>query len=248
MEQKTLIEKACEVMHDAYEAAATKNGWETQERFRKPWSDVPEANKETMRAAVGALVQFLSSSKEGAQEGKALTDGSEAFNDLVGGMVEAMYGADVTVEEDDAWDMAAQALRFLRDKGYLHPLGELTMDFVYVARFPLGDGSWTFFKRNPSDDPDGFTSEQRVTKTVAEVQEMLSAHLPKVSEQDWVSDRAKVMEVLQRVVDALDRHQRASTMDPECSIEENLEYNASFSETLAALAFAKNMGITTTAP
>lgn len=53
------VERACEVMHDAYEAAAVQSGWETQERSRKPWSDVPEANKATMRAAVGALLDWL---------------------------------------------------------------------------------------------------------------------------------------------------------------------------------------------
>lgn len=49
------LEYLCEVMHDAYEAAAVKEGWETQERSRKPWSEVPEANKATMRAAVAAM-------------------------------------------------------------------------------------------------------------------------------------------------------------------------------------------------
>lgn len=52
------IEVACEVMHDAYEAAAVGAGWETQERSRKPWSEVPEANKATMRAAVSALLDW----------------------------------------------------------------------------------------------------------------------------------------------------------------------------------------------
>ena len=50
------VEAACEVMHDAYEAAAVGAGWETQEASRKPWADVPEANKVTMRAAVHALL------------------------------------------------------------------------------------------------------------------------------------------------------------------------------------------------
>lgn len=50
------LEKACEIMHDAYELAAVDSGWETQEASRKPWADVPEANKETMRAAVRALL------------------------------------------------------------------------------------------------------------------------------------------------------------------------------------------------
>lgn len=58
------IEEACRVMHDAYEAAAVGAGWETQEKSRVPWEDVPEANKETMRASVGALMEHLSNRLE----------------------------------------------------------------------------------------------------------------------------------------------------------------------------------------
>jgi hypothetical protein len=53
------VEQACEVMHDAYERAAVGTGWETNPASRKPWSDVPEANKQTMRAAVGALLDWI---------------------------------------------------------------------------------------------------------------------------------------------------------------------------------------------
>jgi len=53
------VEAACEVMHDAYEKAAVGAGWETNPASRKPWADVPEANKETMRAAVGALLEWI---------------------------------------------------------------------------------------------------------------------------------------------------------------------------------------------
>lgn len=53
------VEAACEVMHDAYELAAVVAGWETQQRSRKPWAEVPDANKVTMRAAVGALLSHL---------------------------------------------------------------------------------------------------------------------------------------------------------------------------------------------
>lgn len=53
------LEDACELMHDAYEKAALGAGWETNPASRKPWTDVPEANKETMRAAVGALLVAL---------------------------------------------------------------------------------------------------------------------------------------------------------------------------------------------
>jgi len=58
-----LVERACEVMHDAYEKAALGAGWATNPASRKPWADVPEANKQTMRAAVGALLDWL---QEGA--------------------------------------------------------------------------------------------------------------------------------------------------------------------------------------
>lgn len=53
------IEALCEVMHDAYEQAAIGAGWETQTASRKPWADVPEANKATMRVAVAALLAHL---------------------------------------------------------------------------------------------------------------------------------------------------------------------------------------------
>lgn len=55
------VEQVCEVMHDAYERAAVGAGWETQLASRKPWADVPEANKATMRAAVSALLEWLQS-------------------------------------------------------------------------------------------------------------------------------------------------------------------------------------------
>lgn len=53
------VEHLCEVLHDAYEEAAVQEGWATQERSRKPWDEVPEENKATMRAAVSALLREL---------------------------------------------------------------------------------------------------------------------------------------------------------------------------------------------
>ena len=53
------VEECCEIMHDAYEKAAKSAGWETQQASRKPWINVPEANKVTMRAAVSALLDAL---------------------------------------------------------------------------------------------------------------------------------------------------------------------------------------------
>lgn len=62
------VERYCEVMHDAYEAAALGAGWETQERSRKPWADVPEANKRTMRAAVRALLAAVAEDDNASSE------------------------------------------------------------------------------------------------------------------------------------------------------------------------------------
>lgn len=50
------VEVICEVMHNAYEVAAVVSGWETNAASRKPWREVPEANQETMRAAVRAIL------------------------------------------------------------------------------------------------------------------------------------------------------------------------------------------------
>ena len=50
------VEALCVLFHDAYEAAAAEAGWETQERSRKPWAEVPEANKETMRATIRVVL------------------------------------------------------------------------------------------------------------------------------------------------------------------------------------------------
>lgn len=55
------IEQYCRVMHDAYEAAAPEAGWETNIASRTAWDEVPEANKQTMRAAVRALVEYINS-------------------------------------------------------------------------------------------------------------------------------------------------------------------------------------------
>ena len=55
------LDRLCEVMHDAYERSAAKYGWDTQPRSRKPWDEVPEANKAAMRDAVGALLYDLHS-------------------------------------------------------------------------------------------------------------------------------------------------------------------------------------------
>ena len=54
-----LLEECCKIMHDAYENAAATLGWTTNVASRKPWADVPEANKATMLVAVAALLGRL---------------------------------------------------------------------------------------------------------------------------------------------------------------------------------------------
>lgn len=61
IDEDMIIEAACEVMHDAYETAAVKEGWETNKKSRKPWAKVPDENKRTMRIAVSELMKFLNS-------------------------------------------------------------------------------------------------------------------------------------------------------------------------------------------
>jgi len=68
MSTEQQIETACEVMHDAYEQAAVGAGWETNPASRKPWADVPEPNKATMRSAVGALLDHLAMSTDDLRE------------------------------------------------------------------------------------------------------------------------------------------------------------------------------------
>lgn len=79
-EVEGLREAACEVMHDAYEAAAIQMGWQTQERSRNPWVDLPEANKATMRAAVDALLGWLAAHAPEADR----ADGHVQFTDESG--------------------------------------------------------------------------------------------------------------------------------------------------------------------
>jgi hypothetical protein len=53
------IERLCAIHHDAYEAAARARGWSTNLARRCAWEDLPEANKDTMRAAMRCLLSHL---------------------------------------------------------------------------------------------------------------------------------------------------------------------------------------------
>lgn len=112
------LEAACEVMHDAYEAAATEAGWETQERSRKPWADVPEANKATMRVAVRALIDHLTSDWLAAREADAEKWGAEkALRDLLD-EIDEIPGTHVRVaDEVDVWLHAtSQVENWIRER------------------------------------------------------------------------------------------------------------------------------------
>jgi hypothetical protein len=50
------VDRLAEVAHDAYEIAAAGSGWQTQAASRKPWAEVPEANREATRASIRAVL------------------------------------------------------------------------------------------------------------------------------------------------------------------------------------------------
>lgn len=51
-----LAEQIAERFHDTYERLAPDHGYETREASRKPWSEVPENNRELMTAVVQELL------------------------------------------------------------------------------------------------------------------------------------------------------------------------------------------------
>jgi hypothetical protein len=59
VDRVALIERLCERMHEAYEEAAVSEGWSTQAAPRKPWSEVPDANRRTMRQSVATILDQL---------------------------------------------------------------------------------------------------------------------------------------------------------------------------------------------
>jgi len=57
--QPDLLEAACIAAHNAYEQAAHEAGWVTNTQSRKPWADVPEANKIATRAGIAAAIALI---------------------------------------------------------------------------------------------------------------------------------------------------------------------------------------------
>lgn len=101
------IEYWCEVMHTAYENEAVKQGWKTNPRSAVPWSDVPESNKETMRASVGFVVNRVAEEAKKDTQKKTLST-MMALVKLLGGearipenLLVALDGK-ITVEYDHA--------------------------------------------------------------------------------------------------------------------------------------------------
>lgn len=56
--------------HDAYEALAPSHNWQTQERSRKPWDEVPEENRKLMVATVKRVFGMEDSSEEVTAPGR----------------------------------------------------------------------------------------------------------------------------------------------------------------------------------
>lgn len=50
------IERVARRFHEAYEELAASHGWQTQERSRVPWEDVPLENRNLMLATVARLL------------------------------------------------------------------------------------------------------------------------------------------------------------------------------------------------
>jgi hypothetical protein len=52
-------EELARLFHDTYEALAPSHGWETQERSRKDWDEVPAENKSLMIAVAARVLDAL---------------------------------------------------------------------------------------------------------------------------------------------------------------------------------------------
>lgn len=70
----TDIERIAKQFHDAYERRAEDFGWDTQDRCKVEWEDLPEANRLTMMAVVqevvGPILQEINSGKPQAPTSK----------------------------------------------------------------------------------------------------------------------------------------------------------------------------------
>jgi len=62
------LDTLASVVHDTYEAAAARTGWQTNPASRRPWADVPEANRTATRAAIRAALDHLRAALEAAEQ------------------------------------------------------------------------------------------------------------------------------------------------------------------------------------
>jgi hypothetical protein len=65
-----IAERLASLMHERYETAAKHYGWETQVRTKVSFDALPEANKQTMLATAGAVVDFFGPLIEAAERAK----------------------------------------------------------------------------------------------------------------------------------------------------------------------------------
>lgn len=153
------VEWACEIMHDAYEAAAVREGWETQERSRKPWADVPEANRATMRGAVGALLTALATSPADETALRVDDDWQHIYwHDPVEGCWVAYRRVDCVGEEElpstrlattPAGETAERAARV--KAASLYPLDGEAPDVIFALRSAFRAGAEFALAASPAD-------------------------------------------------------------------------------------------------
>jgi hypothetical protein len=88
-------EELARLFHDTYEALAPSHGWETQERSRKDWDEVPAENKSLMIAVAARVLDALE-----------LADGGYPYMEHYR-LILAMREADVIDKanrhQDDTW-------------------------------------------------------------------------------------------------------------------------------------------------
>ena len=105
-----LLEAACIAAHDAYEAAAHEAGWTTNTQSRKPWAEVPEANKVAMRAGIGAALALIDIPAV-QPDAAAIREAARMLDDIVCGR--GMFGVDPAQDLQWAMETAAAALALI---------------------------------------------------------------------------------------------------------------------------------------
>lgn len=105
-----LLEAACVAAHNAYEAAAHEAGWTTNTQSRKPWAEVPEANKVAMRAGIGAALTLIDIPAV-QPDAAAIREAGRLLDDIVCGR--GMFGVDPAQDLQWAMETAGAALALI---------------------------------------------------------------------------------------------------------------------------------------